>query len=663
MKRNIDSVIAIVILIFLSLAIIVSIFIEFEKLNFQTFTETIRRTTGRSSVTEKVEGINKFSSQDDFKAWLQEANLNENLAYSAGFPARMDVLDESVGEMPLALPGSVKSSEESGITRVSETNVQVEGIDEPDIVKTDGKEIYFSSARNYYPILERIPVPSLGKINLVKAFPPEDLNLDSEINERGELLLADKSLVIFSGKNVFGYDVSDPESPKKEWEVGLEPRTSLTGARLYKGKIYLITQTNIDIYQPCPIRPLIMEGVSFEVKCSDVYYPVNPFPVDVTYNAFILDPATGEIEKNLSFVGSSDKSLVYMSNEGIYLTYYYYGDFISFMSRFFKEECQDIIPSRIIERIDKLSEYDISSAAKMTEFGIIFNNYLNSLDGDKKLRVENEINNRMVDYHKENKRELEKTGIVKIDLDSFDLVAAGNVPGKLLNQFSLDEYENSLRVAVTVGDGWSMIGRLGDSANDVYILDKSLNITGSVKDLGLTERIYSVRFVQDKGYVVTFREIDPFYVLDLSNPRNPKMEGELKIPGYSSYLHPITKDKILGIGKEGGQVKLSLFDVSSPKDPREIDKYFLNEYWSDVLNNHHAFLLDREHEVFFLPGNKGGYIFSYDKGFLRLERAVSDIMATRAIYINDYLYVIGTDKIIVLDEYNWEEINSLEILF
>ena len=89
----------------------------------------------------------------------------------------------------------------------------------------------------------------------------------------------------------------------------------------------------------------------------------------------------------------------------------------------------------------------------------------------------------------------------------------------------------------------------------------------------------------------------------------------------------------------------------------------MNEYWSDVLNNHHAFLLDRKHEVFFLPGNKGGYIFSYDKGFLRLERAVSDIAAKRAIYINDYLYVIGNTKIIVLDEYNWEEVNSLEFLF
>ena len=94
-----------------------------------------------------------------------------------------------------------------------------------------------------------------------------------------------------------------------------------------------------------------------------------------------------------------------------------------------------------------------------------------------------------------------------------------------------------------------------------------MKIEGSVVDLGQGERIYSVRFIEDKGYVVTFKQVDPFYVLDLSDPMNPEKKGELKIPGYSSYLHPITKDKILGIGEENNKVKISLFDVSDPADP------------------------------------------------------------------------------------------------
>ena len=205
-----------------------------------------------------------------------------------------------------------------------------------------------------------------------------------------------------------------------------------------------------------------------------------------------------------------------------------------------------------------------------------------------------------------------------------------------------------------------LIRGTGESANDVYILDENLEITGSVKDLGLTERIYSARFIADKGYLVTFRQVDPFYVLDLSDPKNPELKGELKIPGYSSYLHPITKDKILGIGKEGSQVKISLFDVESPENPSELAKYTLNEYWSDILNTHHAFLLDKKHEIFFLPGSKGGYIFSYEGNQLKLTRAVSDIRARRAIYINDYLYIIGDDKIAVLNEIDWEKVNELE---
>jgi len=200
----------------------------------------------------------------------------------------------------------------------------------------------------------------------------------------------------------------------------------------------------------------------------------------------------------------------------------------------------------------------------------------------------------------------------------------------------------------------------GESSNDVYVLDNNLNIKGKVQDLGVTERIYSVRFIEDKVYLVTFRQIDPFYVLDLSNPEKPELKGELKIPGYSSYLHPISKDKILGVGQENWQVKISLFDASSAENPRELDKYILNEGWSDISNTHHAFLLDKKHEIFFLPAGQAGYVFSYKNDRLSLVRAVSDISARRAIYLDDYLYIVGDDKITVLNEINWEKVEELQ---
>ena len=126
-------------------------------------------------------------------------------------------------------------------------------------------------------------------------------------------------------------------------------------------------------------------------------------------------------------------------------------------------------------------------------------------------------------------------------------------------------------------------------------------------------------------------------------------------------MQPITKDKILGIGQEGGQVKVSLFDVSSASDPKEIAKYVLNEGWSDVLSTHHAFLLDTKHEIFFLPGSQGGYIFSYQGNNLELKKAVSSISARRAIYLDDYLYIIGDDEIVVLNELNWTRAGELSL--
>ena len=380
-------------------------------------------------------------------------------------------------------------------------------------------------------------------------------------------------------------------------------------------------------------------------------------PVDVTYTAFILNPDTGKIDEKVSFVGSSGQSVLYMSPNALYATYTYYQDMIDFLYRFFLEKGQDLVPTSMIEKLKTLKGYDISSQAKMVEFQNLYEQYLASLNSNERLRIENEFTNRMEDYSQEHIRELEKTGLVKIDLDKLEVLATGNIPGRPLNQFSLDEYQNHLRVATTVGQG--MFGT-SESANDVYVLDSRLQSVGSVINLGLGERIYSARFIEDKGYLVTFKQIDPFFVLDLSNPKQPQVKGELKIPGYSSYLHPITKDKILGIGKEGSQVKVSLFNVASPENPTEISKYMLDESWSDILNTHHAFLLDKEHDIFFLPGSRGGYVFSYQNNQFKLTKAVADIQARRAIYINDYLYIIGDNQLVVLNEINWEEVNKLE---
>ena len=255
-----------------------------------------------------------------------------------------------------------------------------------------------------------------------------------------------------------------------------------------------------------------------------------------------------------------------------------------------------------------------------------------------------------------------KEGTMEL-LKDLNIKSNGSVPGVPLNQFSLDEYDNHLRIATTVGGRWfAGFGTNSETSNDVYVLDKDLKIKGSILDLGVTERIYSARFIGEKGYLVTFRQIDPFYVLDLSNPKSPHMSGELKIPGYSSYLHPIDEDTILGVGMEDRQVKLSLFDVSDPNNPKEIDKYMLDEYGSEALHNHHAFLLDDKHKVFFLPAYQGGYIFSYTGNKISLTKAIADYEVKRALYIDDYFYILAEDAITVLNEEDWTEVNNLDLL-
>ena len=352
-----------------------------------------------------------------------------------------------------------------------------------------------------------------------------------------------------------------------------------------------------------------------------------------------------------------------MSENAIYITYFYNKSSIEFFYGFLSEKCSDLVPNSLVTSLKKLNSYDISDQAKMIEMQVLLEKFYIGLDSDEMLRIENEFSNRMDDYHREHIRELEKTGIVKINLDNFKIDANGEVPGYPLNQFALDEYDGNLRIATTVGErtgSFYWIGR-GESLNDVYVLDKNLKEKGSVLNLGETERVYSVRFVGEMAYVVTFRQIDPFYVLDLSDPSNPELKGELKIPGYSSYLHPISDDTILGIGKEGSKVKLSLFDVSDPTDPQEVSKYMLDEYWSEAVNNHHAFLLDKKHEVFFIPGGKGAYIFSYDNNELNLTKAISKTGIKRAIYLDDYLYIIGSSEISVINENDWTEVNKLEL--
>ena len=301
----------------------------------------------------------------------------------------------------------------------------------------------------------------------------------------------------------------------------------------------------------------------------------------------------------------------------------------------------------------------------------------------------------------------ERTTIHRIHIDgsAMNYTATGEVPGMVLNQFSMDEYDDYFRVATTT------YGQ--KTQNNVYVLNMSLNITGSLTGLAPRETIYSARFMGERCYLVTFKQVDPLFVIDLSDPRNPEKLGYLKVTGYSDYLHPYDETHIIGIGKEttdAGEfawyqgVKISLFDISDVSNPREISKLEIGDRGTDspVLSDHKAFLFDKSRNLMVIPilvaevdqseypegvpswahGEpvwQGAYVFdiSVDNG-LQLRGRITHIddpsaleqgfyysyspfSVDRSLYIDNVLYTISDAKIKMNNLENLDYINEVEL--
>jgi uncharacterized secreted protein with C-terminal beta-propeller domain len=202
-----------------------------------------------------------------------------------------------------------------------------------------------------------------------------------------------------------------------------------------------------------------------------------------------------------------------------------------------------------------------------------------------------------------------------VTADGVDYAGFGTVNGTLKNQFSIDEYSGNLRVATT---SWAN----NTTSNNLYVLDSSMKTISSITDLAKGETIYSVRFMGKTGNVVTFRQMDPQFIVDLSNQSAPAVRGELKIPGFSDYLHPLDENTIIGIGRdtqdmyikdENGNetvvgtrqagIKISLFDVTNPEKPVEITHMVIGGAgaYSDALYNHKAFYFDAKRNIMAMP--------------------------------------------------------------
>ena len=265
--------------------------------------------------------------------------------------------------------------------------------------------------------------------------------------------------------------------------------------------------------------------------------------------------------------------------------------------------------------------------------------------------------------------DVDQTSIRKISYENGTLtgIAQAKVDGILNDSFSIDEYEGYLRLVTTISPSSDIalypMPRVGSSeeeidsqvkdTNALFVLDGNLETVGEIRDLAEDESVYSARFMGDTGYFVTFRQVDPLFSVDLSDPSAPKIIGELKIPGFSEYLHPYGEGLLLGIGMDVDEsgtttegVKLSMFDISDPSSVQEIQTYVIDGMYSTNVYNYKAVFADVEKNLFGFTayGDRPEYcIFSYDaeKGFTEVfSRTLSGYGDARGLYVGDVFYLV-----------------------
>ncbi|CAB3289868.1 Beta propeller domain protein [Methanocaldococcus lauensis] len=538
------------------------------------------------------------------------------------------------------------------VERYSKTNVQVEGIDEADIIKTDGNYIYFTPLWSYI-VKSNLNYPYSYRVTyIIKALPPESAKVINNISKGGNLYLYKDNLIIINYNKILNYNVSNPKNPVLKWEMDLNG--SYVDSRVYNGKLYLIVSKN-DL-----ICPIIWNDA--KINYIKYYIPIVPNSIlnnfDKTYIISSIEIDSGKINNVIATSGTYDTT-VYMSKNNIYFAYHLTPNENKLFLEFLKENSHKYFPENIVNLIDKIIEDKLfGDEAKFVEIRTILNAYFKTLPSEERLNLINKINKDYEIYLEKHWEELEKTGIMKIDINTFE-VKSGSVPGRLINQFAMDEHNNYLRVATTIGNYWRFRDKM---TNNIYVLDKNLNIVGKLTNLEKGERIYAVRFLGDKAFIITYKETDPLLVIDLKNPKSPKLLGELKIPGYSTYLHPIGDNKLIGIGKDDdGRIKISLFDVSNYSNPKELDKYKLPEYWSPALYNHHAFLWDEDKNIMVIPVETHAYIFKIENDRITMvkdDKHKSNVL--RSLYINNYIYTFSNNEMHIIDENNWSVIKKVD---
>ncbi|MFC1690712.1 beta-propeller domain-containing protein [Nanoarchaeota archaeon] len=628
----------------------------------------------------------QFQSETELLNFIKE---NQGSGYYGGIMMErnamvdmdMAVMEESV---PMAAPTAKAGGEiAQAPTDFSETNIQVKGVDEADIIKTDGNYIYTVSKKVLY---------------IIKAYPGEDAEIVSTIkfdNKPESIFINGDNLAVFgnfydndyfneidfrpvNGMTFFNiYDISDRNNPELTKEYKFEGR--YFRARMTNGYAYFITSSGM-VHRPIPMPVIFEDNVMRSVAVEDIFYFDIPYQNAqfVNINAINLkNPSEDVSSKTIAVEGSRN---MYMSQDNIYITYTERINEWDLRREITIDLLEDKLSNadkKVIEKIKATDNDVLSRQEKENKIWQIYQTYINFMSQEDQDELEDDVEASLTKKLEEFKF-FEFTIINKINVDKASIKpeANGKVPGQVLNQFSMDEYDDVFRIATTVSPRWSRFSKeRSQSTNNIYTLDKDLEILDELEGLAEGERIFSTRFIRDKLYMVTFRQVDPFFVIDLADPSNIVELGELKIPGFSRYLHPYDENTIIGIGKDATEtgrqkgLKISLFDVSDFENPKEIANYIADERYSDssALYEHKAFLFSKEKEMLVIPAHSrsyrdedesynGAFVFKITKDEIELRGLIDHSMAESS---NNYRYQPLVERSLYIEELLYTKSPSL----
>lgn len=613
-----------------------------EKNAFKKSTLKTKKQTIDFKVVEKIE---QLTSVQDLKDYFQTVLNRENRNYSHVEYEAADTAESS---------GEAKSESSSHST----TNNQVEGIEEGDIVITDGKTIY-SIIDNQIVITDASNPKSLkvkSKISLGSNSYPSQLMMHDDLL----IVIMDQYVEMKRNGYVDGismtkaafYNVEDAAKPKLIREIGQDGY--MNGVRQYKDVLYIVTNKTPNYWmlseeENVELRPYMYDSAEGEkIAPMDIkQLSILPGSIEPSYtiiSAIDLNNMKSKEIQTKGFLGGS--STLYMSNNALYLTAFNY--------------------SPIMDNAK-------SSASFVTDMAIM--------------------------------PVASNTDVYKFTIDGTKVehAATTSLKGSLLNQFSMDEHNGYFRIATTEGNTWGPADQT--SKNHLFIFDKQLKKVGELTDLAKGERIYSARFMGDKAYIVTFKQVDPLFVIDLANPKKPKVLGELKIPGFSNYLHPLDENHLIGFGYDTESridsyskqpfvtrtgMKISLFDITDFKNPKEQDSVIIGGRgtYSDLEYNHKALFTNNEYHYFGFPVSiyeeKGEYDVKYkgsgalvyeitaNKGIQLKGNLVTpakkgelyeewETVISRLLYIDETLYSVSRNEIKSYDLKTFKQLDSVKL--